>query len=76
MFKAKIAITPIETKVFGDRGLDRGTYTIELTPKAGGSAVKDEGKYIILVERQPDGSWKVTHDIDNTNIPAEPAKKK
>ena len=70
MYSAKIAITPTETKVFGDRGLDRGTYTLELTPKAGGSPVKDEGKYLVLFQHQSDGSWKVTHDIDNTSIPA------
>lgn len=72
MYTAKITISPLETKVFGDRALDRGTYTIELTPKAGGNPIKDEGKYLILLQRQADGSWKVTHDIDNTNLPLTP----
>jgi uncharacterized protein (TIGR02246 family) len=71
-YTAKLTIMPVETKVFGDRGLDRGTYTIELTPKAGGPTVKDEGKYLVLLQRQADGSWKLTHDIDNTNMPAPP----
>src|SRR5262245_5470911 len=72
MFMAKITVSPLETKVFGDRALDRGTYTIELTPKAGGNPIKDEGKYLILLQRQADGSWKVTHDIDNTSLPEAP----
>jgi len=69
MFTATINISPVETKVFGDRGLDRGTYTIQMTPKAGGSPIMDEGKYLVLLQRQADGSWKLTHDIDNTSIP-------
>lgn len=68
-FTATINISPIETKVFGDRALDRGTYTIQLTPKAGGSPMMDEGKYLVLLQRQADGSWKLTHDIDNTSMP-------
>ena len=68
-FTATITISPIETKVFGDRALDRGTYTMQLTPKAGGSPIMDEGKYLVLLQRQADGSWKLTHDIDNTNMP-------
>jgi uncharacterized protein (TIGR02246 family) len=71
-FTATINITPVETKVFGDRGLDRGTYTIQLTPKAGGSPMMDEGKYLVLLQRQADGSWKLTHDIDNTSMPLQP----
>jgi uncharacterized protein (TIGR02246 family) len=69
MFTATINISPVETKVFGDRALDRGTYTIQLTPKTGGSPMMDEGKYLVLLQRQADGSWKLTHDIDNTNLP-------
>lgn len=72
MYTAMINISPVETKVFGDRALDRGTYTIQLTPKAGGSPIMDEGKYLILLQHQADGAWKVTHDIDNTNLPLAP----
>src|SRR5262245_49914592 len=52
MFTAALNIAPGETKVFGDRALDRGTYTIQLTPKTGGSPMMDEGKYLILLQRQ------------------------
>ena len=72
-FTATINISPVETKVFGDRALDRGTYTMQLTPKAGGSPVMDEGKYLVLLQRQADGSWKLTHDIDNTSMPLQAA---
>jgi uncharacterized protein (TIGR02246 family) len=72
-FTPTINISPVETKVFGDRALDRGTYTIQLTPKAGGSPMMDEGKYLVLLQRQADGSWKLTHDIDNTSMPLQAA---
>ena len=73
MFTVTVNISPVETKVFGDRALDRGTYTMQLTPKAGGSPMMDEGKYLVLLQRQADGSWKLTHDIDNTSMPLQAA---
>jgi uncharacterized protein (TIGR02246 family) len=71
-YTPKISITSIETKIFGDVAFDRGTYTIELTPKAEGNPISDEGKYLIIIQRQADGSWKVIRDIDNTSKPAPP----
>ncbi len=68
-FSARITITPKQTEVFGDHGYDRGTFSLELTPKAGGPAVTSEGRYLVLVMRGLDGSWKVTEDIDNSAMP-------
>ncbi len=75
---AKIALTALETQVAGDWAYDRGTHAITITPKAGGSAMEDSGKYLVILKRQADGSWKVYRDIDNSNnpIPAPAAKKK
>lgn len=80
----KVALTPVETVVSGDWGYDRGTYTMTITPKAGGPPVNDQGKYLVLIQKQADGSWKVTRDIDNSDMPMptppppapEPAKAK
>lgn len=69
---AQMKITPIETKVVDDLAFDRGTYTMTLTPKAGGAAMIDTGKYLVLLRRQNDGSWKLTHDIDNSDVPMPP----
>jgi uncharacterized protein (TIGR02246 family) len=71
-FNAKLTLTPEETKIFGDMAFDRGTYTMELTPKAGGAAIMDDGKYLVLLQHQADGSWKVFRDIDNSSRPAAP----
>jgi uncharacterized protein (TIGR02246 family) len=62
-------IMPDETKTLGSIGFDRGRYKMTLTPKAGGQPMTDEGRYVVLLEKQADGSWKVTSDIDNSIMP-------
>jgi uncharacterized protein (TIGR02246 family) len=47
-----------EVEVAGDLAFDRGSYRMKLTPKAGGPPIEDEGKYLDILRRQPDGSWK------------------
>ena len=59
-----------EAKVYGDLGLTRCTYTLKMTPKAGGETITfPEGKALTLYERQSDGSWKIKYDIFNSNVP-------
>lgn len=57
----------VETRLFGDHGFSRGTYMVTLRPKAGGDTITDEGKYLFIVHRQRDGTWKATHDISNSS---------
>jgi uncharacterized protein (TIGR02246 family) len=67
-----IAITSIEdVKVYGDLGLTRCTYTLKVTPKAGGETINAmlNGKDLALYERQSDGSWKIVYDCFNSNAP-------
>jgi uncharacterized protein (TIGR02246 family) len=47
-----------EIVVFGDWAFDRGTSKVTITPKQGGQPVEDVGKYIWILKRQSDGSWK------------------
>jgi uncharacterized protein (TIGR02246 family) len=56
-----------EVKVAGDFAYGRGFAEILLTPKRGGLALKSTAKYINILKRQPDGTWKTTHDIWNGN---------
>lgn len=71
-FAAKILVTPDFTDVSGDIAYDRGTFAMELTPKAGGPAVTNEGRYLVVLQRQADGSWKVTNDMDNSAMAPAP----
>jgi len=68
-FILKMAITNKELRVSGDLGFARGTYTESMIPKAGGQAEKYDGKYLTILERQADGSWKVARDCFNSNVP-------
>ncbi len=67
-----VVITSIEeAKIYGDLGLTRCTYTLKLTPKAGGKTINamPDGKALTFYERQSDGSWKIMYDCFNSNVP-------
>jgi uncharacterized protein (TIGR02246 family) len=67
-----IAVTPGETEITGDVAHEHGTFSITVTPKAGGNAMTETGKYLVILKRGSDGTWLVHHDIDNTNAPPSP----
>jgi uncharacterized protein (TIGR02246 family) len=67
--KVELALNGEETRVRGNRAFDRGTFTIRLTPTGGGPTVTDEGKYLVLLTKQTDGTWKLSHGISNSNLP-------
>ena len=60
--------TEAEVEVAGGWAFTRGTYTITVTPKEGGQAVFIDGKFMNILQRQPDGSWKMHRGIFNSNV--------
>ena len=64
-----MTIYPEEITVAGDWGYSRGTYKDCRTPKAGGETVYIDGKFLTILKRQPDGSWKIFRDCFNSNVP-------
>jgi uncharacterized protein (TIGR02246 family) len=64
----KVAFTPLETQVAGDWAYDRGNYTVTVTPKSG-KPTEAPYKYLVIVKRQPDGSWKLHREMSNSNAP-------
>ena len=60
-----------EVEVSGDLAYGRGFAEVVLTPRQGGEALHSTAKYINILKRQADGSWKTTHDIWNSNEPVE-----
>jgi uncharacterized protein (TIGR02246 family) len=65
-----LSLTPAETRVHGDWAFHRGSYRLTLTPKAAGATpVTDEGKFLVLLEKQTDGSWKLARGISNSDLP-------
>ncbi len=68
-FTAKIKLTLEEVEFGVDEAFVRGVTAVMLTPKAGGEPVQDEGKYLSIRKKQPDGSWKIFRTIWNSNNP-------
>jgi uncharacterized protein (TIGR02246 family) len=71
-----ISITPGQTERMGNMAHEHGTFTVTVTPKAGGNAMTDQGNYLVILEQGADGVWKLAHDIDNSDHPPAPAPAK
>ncbi len=71
-FTAVETVNTEEVKVAGDWGFARGTYTSTVTPITGGDSIEEVGKYLSILQRQADGSWKYALDCFNSNEPSEP----
>ncbi|HEU4682596.1 MAG TPA: nuclear transport factor 2 family protein, partial [Gemmatimonadales bacterium] len=67
-FTFDIGITNEESRTAGDWGFARGTYKATLTPKKGRKSIPINGKYMTILARQGDGSWKIHRDIFNSNV--------
>jgi len=70
-FTLEMALYPEQAEVSGDLGFARGTYTLSITPKAGGETISamPDGKYSTICKRQADGFWKIYIDCYNSNVP-------
>lgn len=55
-----------EVEIFGDWGMVRGTFSGESTA-ASGEGRPYSGKFLNVVRRQADGSWKIARGIWNSN---------
>jgi uncharacterized protein (TIGR02246 family) len=55
-----------DLQVSGGHAFVWGLYTVALRPKDGSAPFSEKGKYIDILERQPDGSWKFARTIWNT----------
>ena len=56
----------------GNWALTRGNFTADFVLKEGNTEERSrprQGKYILLWERQNDGTWKVILDMGNNNTP-------
>lgn len=67
--QAEFELTSAEMEVAGSWAFDRGTYRWKGVPRAGGDPIEDQGKYLVILQRQTDGSWKVFRDMDNSDKP-------
>lgn len=53
----------------GDLAYNQGRYRFTAVPKAKGvPGVADEGKFLEILKKQPDGSWKYVVDMYSSNL--------
>lgn len=72
-FKIEESWSPEETVIDGDLGYQRGTFTVVATPRKGGASSTTRGQFLRIYRRQPDGSWRMTRDMFNSDQPPRPA---
>ncbi len=70
-FSCQLAAAPEEIVVTGDWAFVRGSYSLRLTPKAGGEPVPDEGKYLDIYQKQPNEVWRLDSRMWNSNKPGQ-----
>ena len=58
----------IEVGYDGNPAYERGATNMTIEPE-GGQAMIAKGKYLVVMKRQSDGSWKVAIDIWNSDLP-------
>lgn len=68
-FAVAIRYSSSEIVVSGDWAFDRGTFRQTLTPKSGGPALADSGKYLWVYRRDSDGKWRQTRVAWNSDMP-------
>jgi len=61
-------LEPLEVRESDNLTVEYGRYALRIEPK-GNEAVTDVGKYLVVHERQADGSTKIMYDIFNSNTP-------
>lgn len=66
----ELEITPGEVSMSGDVAWGNGTFSQTVT--AGGAEQTVEGDYLVVVLRQPDGTWKIARHFSVTSPPEGP----
>jgi uncharacterized protein (TIGR02246 family) len=65
----EMTINPDEVRVLGDRAYSHGVGGFKMTPKGGGDTIEFIGKFLTILEKQADGSWKIAIDCFNRDAP-------
>ena len=68
-FTMNFADEIVEVEVAGDLAVIWSNYTVTLTPKDDGEPIENNGKWLKVLKRQPDGSWKFSRNIWNSDNP-------
>lgn len=59
----------LELEVIGEWAVERGRSVARIRPTAGGAAQTVRGKYLNILRRQADGTWRIARRIRNADHP-------
>jgi uncharacterized protein (TIGR02246 family) len=74
-FSIDIQTAKVEVSRAGDYGYAQGTFVQKATNPKTKKAETQNGKWVTVFKKEPDGSWKAVSDIFNFDGPATPVKK-
>ncbi len=66
--KSRVSAFTEDFEIAGDLATDRFRWSMETTPKGGGSTAHDEGK-CVWIWRRKDGQWKLAQAIWSSDLP-------
>jgi uncharacterized protein (TIGR02246 family) len=74
-YRVRLDAVSDEIEGRGDLAYARGHYTLDGTAKAaGGAPLHDNGKFLEILRRQPDGSWRLAVDMYSSSLPVPGSK--
>jgi uncharacterized protein (TIGR02246 family) len=68
-YKIKLGVKLNKVQVFGSKAFAPASFSLDLTPKAGGDTIKMSGNAMHEFRKQRDGSWKYGELIWNYDKP-------
>ncbi len=68
-YEAKLDVIIIAISVFSNNAFDYGWHELTLTPRKGGEPVYRRTRYFELWSKQPNGDWRISKFMDNTDVP-------
>jgi len=71
LYDNTMTVDPQDVRLAGDWGFVRGEFTHEASSKANEERMHRSGKFLSIVEKQSDGTWKIACDCFNYNAPAQ-----
>ena len=71
LYDHKMSVHPRDARLAADWGFVRGEFTHELSSKENGAGSRRVGKFLTIVEKQSDGTWKIACYCFNYDAPAE-----
>lgn len=71
ILEMRMSISPQEIAVLGDYAYSSGSYVLDFSERGSGEWTHVDGKFLTILRRQADGSWKLWRDCFNSNPPKE-----